>query len=361
MVQMADVKNYVGIDVGKRRLELVRLNIDGTLQRHQTGTTYKDLNGLMTWLKPDDMVVLEAGNLSFMIAKRIREEQGIPVAVLNPGDIATIYQSLKKTDREDALKLARLAQRHPIEELPTVQIPTEEEERWRRLCSEQAFWSRESTKGKNRLHSLFTSAGMTQITKKDIWSIKKREQAVSLLPNHYQAEAGRIMQHLDMIQENLDAIDVETRAILKEYREYSALIMSMPGIGPVTALVLLAYVGMCDRFSHAKQLGYYAGIVPRVDISGDSVRYGRILSRGCGALRRVIIQCANSLVRSECSGELGLFYERLRSRIGHKKAIVAVARKMLEVLYVMIKNGQKYRYASDDFMDKKLKLYGLAA
>lgn len=361
MVNMADVKNYVGIDVGKRRLELVRLREEGTLQRHQTGTTRKELSSLTAWLKPDDMVVMEAGNLSFMIAKKISEERGIPVVVLNPGDVATIYQSLKKTDREDALKLARLAQRHPVDELPTVRIPSEKEEYWRRLCSEQAYWSREATKSKNRLHSLFASAGMTDITKKDIGSEKKRERAVSMLSAPYRAEGLRIMRHLEIVQENLLAIDKATKAVLKDNREYSALILSMPGIGPVTALVLLAYIGRCDRFSHGKQLGYYAGIVPRVDISGDSVRYGRILSRGCGALRRVIIQCANALVRSECSGELGLFYERLRNRIGHKKAIVAVARKMLEVLFVMIKNGAKYRYSSDAFIDKKLKLYGLAA
>ena len=361
MGNRVEVKNYVGIDVGKRRLELVRIREDGTLQRHQTGTTRKELSGLMGWLRSDDIVVLEAGNLSFMIGKRIREERGIPVVVLNPGDVATIYQSLKKTDREDALKLARLAQRHPLEELPTVQIPSDKEEEWRRLCSEQAYWSREETKSKNRLHSLFASAGMTDITKKDMWSIKKRELAVGMLPASYSVEGRRLMQHLEIVQENLDAIKEETKAVLRERREYSALVMTMPGIGPVTALVLLAYIGTCDRFSHGKQLGYYAGIVPRIDISGDSVRYGRILSRGCGALRRVIIQCANSLVRSECSGELGLFYERLRSRIGHKKAIVAVARKMLEVLYVMIKSGEKYRSANDEFIDKKLKLYGLMA
>jgi len=361
MENAGNVNNYVGIDVGKRRLEIVRITKEGELQRHQTGTTRKELGSLLAWLKPDDRVVLEAGNLSFMIAKRIRDERRLPVLVLNPGDVATIYKSLKKTDREDALKLARLVQRHPVEELPSVRIPSEEEEGWRRLCSEQAYWSREATKGKNRLHSLFASAGLTHITKKDLASRKNRERVMSILPVHYQAEAKRIVTHLGVIETHLSAIDNDIKAILKEHREYSTVVMSLPGIGPVTTLVLLAYLGICERFSHGKQLGYYAGMVPRVDISGDSVRYGRIISRGCGQLRRVMIQCANALVRSHCSGELGLFYERLRCRIGHKKAVVALARKMLEVLFVMIKTGKMYRYATDEFINKKLKLYGLAA
>lgn len=355
------VNNYVGIDVGKRKLEVVRIKRDGTLQRHQTGTNQKSLNGLLKWLYADDMVVLEAGNLSFMIAKRIRDEKRVHVVVLNPGDVATIYQSLKKTDREDALKLARLAQRHPVEELPTVRIPSDEEEAWRRLCSEQAYWSRELTKGKNRLHSVFVSAGYTHIKKRNLARAKNRNKAVDILPAQHKDAAVRITRHLDMMEENLRAIDKEIREVLNGQSGYVTFVMSMPGIGPIAALTLLAYIGKCERFSHGKQLGYYAGMVPRVDISGDTVRYGRILSRGCGPLRRIIIQCANSLVRAKDSGEIGVFYMRLMERKGHNKAIVAVARKMLEVLYAMITSGELYRYTSAESVGKKLKRYGIAA
>jgi transposase len=361
MENIQNVKNYVGIDVGKRRLEVVRILSDGTLQRYQTGTTRNSINTLLGWLCGDDMVVLEAGNLSFMIAKRIRDERKLPVVVLNPGDVAMVYKSLKKTDREDALKLARLAQRNPLDELPSVCIPSDKEEMWRRLCSEQAYWSRQATKGKNRLHSLFVSAGLTHLTTKDMDSKKNRDRVVGLLPQHCNAEAIRITRQLDLVEENLSAIIAEIREVLKEKGGYAHMVMSMPGIGPIGALTLLAYVGDCERFSHGKQLGYYVGMVPRVDISGDTVRYGRIITRGCGPLRRIIIQCANSLVRAKDSGDLGVFYRKLKERKGHNKAIVAVARKMLEVLYAMITSGELYRYTSADTIEKKLKRYGIAA
>ncbi len=361
MMNPVNVNNYVGIDVGKRSLEIVRIVQDGSIQRHKTGTTGKELDNLVKWLKTDDMAVLEAGNLSFRIAKKIMSEKGIPVVVLNPGDVATIYKSLKKTDREDALKLARLAQRNPLEELPSVQIPSEAEENWRRLCSEQTFWAREVSKVKNRLHSLFVSAGLTHIKKNDIGRKKNRARIVGLLPEDYSTEAMRIMRQLEMIEENLCSVLNEIITVLNEQHSYSNLVMSMPGIGPVAAITLLAYVGRCERFSRGKQLAYYAGMVPRVDVSGDMVRYGRILSRGCGALRRIIIECANSLVRSKHSGELGAFYRRLRKRKGHKKAIVAVGRKMLEVLFVIIKSGELYRYSNSEFIEKKLHHYGIAA
>ncbi|OOB92485.1 IS110 family transposase, partial [Leptospira interrogans serovar Hardjo] len=76
---------YVGIDCGKKTLEVIRIG-------------------------ENDVVGLEAGSQSFRIAKSILNK-GIQVIVLNPGDLATIYQSLKNTDKEDSLKIERLIQR----------------------------------------------------------------------------------------------------------------------------------------------------------------------------------------------------------------------------------------------------------
>ncbi|EQA81365.1 transposase [Leptospira alstonii serovar Pingchang str. 80-412] len=118
---------YVGIDCGKKSLEVVRINSENSLERRQFSTTESGISSLLKWLTLNDIVGLEAGSQSFRIAKSILNK-GIQVIVLNrrlssflnPGDLATIYQSLKKTNKEDSLKIARLIQRYPIEELPVV-------------------------------------------------------------------------------------------------------------------------------------------------------------------------------------------------------------------------------------------------
>ncbi|WP_448628921.1 transposase, partial [Leptospira interrogans] len=220
------------------------------------------------------------GSQSFRIAKSILNK-GVQVIVLNPGNLATIYQSLKKTDKEDSLKIARLIQRHPIEELPTVPIPNDEEEDNRRLCSEHENWTKQLTQGKNRLHSLFTQADYF-------------------------------------------------------FGDQSKLNISLP-MGRS-----ISYMGDCKRFSSAKQAAYYAGLVPRVDISGDTVRYGRIINRGCHSIRRVIVQAAWSLVRCQHGGKVKEFYQRLYLKKGAKKSIIATSRKMIEVLYVMIRTGKLF-------------------
>ncbi|EMO38919.1 transposase [Leptospira noguchii serovar Autumnalis str. ZUN142] len=107
----------------KKTLEVIRIGDNSLHQRQQFSTTEIGISKLINWLNPNDVVGLEAGSQSFRIAKSILNK-GIQVIVLNPGDLATIYQSLKKTDKEDSLKIARLIQRFPIEELPVVPIPT---------------------------------------------------------------------------------------------------------------------------------------------------------------------------------------------------------------------------------------------
>ncbi|EKN98771.1 transposase, IS116/IS110/IS902 family [Leptospira interrogans serovar Pomona str. Pomona] len=70
-------------------------------------------------------------------------------------------------------------------------------------------------------------------------------------------------------------------------------------------------MGNCKRFSSAKQAAYYVGLVPRVDTSGDSAYYGRIVNRGCHSIRRVIVQAAWSLVHCQYGGKIKEFYQRL--------------------------------------------------
>jgi len=151
----AEEKNYVGVDAGKRILDIVRIKSDETLERSQFKTDPKGRAKFYEWVKKKDVVGIEAGCLSFLIAKELKEK-GIEVIVLNPGDLANIYNSLKKTDKEDCLKIARLIKRNPRNELPEVRLPDEYEEKARSLVSEQEYWVTSKTRAMNRLHSQIT-------------------------------------------------------------------------------------------------------------------------------------------------------------------------------------------------------------
>ncbi|EMO39212.1 hypothetical protein LEP1GSC186_0031 [Leptospira noguchii serovar Autumnalis str. ZUN142] len=103
---------------------------------------------------------------------------------------------------------------------------SDEEEDNRRLCSEQENWTRQLTQSKNRLHSLFTQAGLTHITKKHLRTKANRETSVALLPSRYQKEAERILKVL--VEQNLKLIEEEIKEALKKNQTYTQTILSMP-------------------------------------------------------------------------------------------------------------------------------------
>ncbi|AKH77762.1 hypothetical protein BRAT_12340 [Leptospira interrogans serovar Bratislava] len=279
---------------------------------------------------------------------------------------------MKKTDKEDSLKIARLIQRHPIEELPTVPIPNDEEEDNRRLCTEQENWTRQLTQSKNRLHSLFTQAGLTHITKKYLRTKANREISVALLPSRYQKGSRKNIKSFRFSRtksktrrkrnsrssQKKQSLCSDDHVYAWNWNDYffgdqSKLNISLP-MGRS-----ISYMGDCKRFSSAKQAAYYAGLVPRVDISGDTVRYGRIINRGCHSIRRVIVQAAWSLVRCQHGGKVKEFYQRLYLKKGAKKSIIATSRKMIEVLYVMIRTGKLFDSMPENILNRKLTQYGL--
>jgi len=356
-----ETRKKVGLDIAKRSLKLVRYN--DSEQNHEwldTRTTETGIRKMLNWLKENDTVVMEAGNMSFRLAKRIKKSKGCEVIVLNPGDIQLIYKSLKKTDAEDALKLARIAYRNPREELPEVNIPSDEEEVLRALSTEQEYWTKLATMNKNRLHGLFHQSGLTTITKSQLKSSRNRKRILELLKNSTSYEpAERLVRSLENFDIELRSVNEQIKNKLRN-NDQTRLLMSMPGIGPITVLAILGYLGNFSRFSHAKQVSHYSGFVPRIDQSGDSSYYGPIIKRGCKPIKRALVQGAWALVKSPHGGELRDFYERLCNRGKNKRvAIIATSRKMLTTLYGMMKTGNIFSSMPEEMLNKKLKYYGL--
>ena len=123
-------------------------------------------------------------------------------------------------------------------------------------------------------------------------------------------------------------------------------LMTVPGIGPLTAATLYAWVGDVRRFPHAKQLAAYAGLVPSVRQSGSAVQHGRITKQGAPVLRATLVQAAHVLLsrgrRAEATPlqAIGL---RIRGTRGRRKiAVVAVARHLLRIAYYLLRDGTRY-------------------
>ena len=343
---------FIGIDLGKRSMEVHFID---SQDRHSTWSCQTDVSGrlrLLSKLKSTDTIAMEACPLAFILYSMIKESLGAKVLVLNPLGLAMIYKSTKKTDREDAAKLAWVIQRLPEQELPVVTVPTKEEQNLRYLVAEQVELTQNRTREINRLHALFTQDGITTITKKNLVNSKSREVQYPLLSASLKERALRYEKIICVLEENLE--DVEAQ-IIKEVsgHERTPFLLSIPGVGPNLIAAYLGYLGTGERFT-ADTITAYAGLVPRIECSGDSNRYGPITKRGCPILRRAIVQAAWALVRAKNGGCLQEKYFALKTRKGYSKALVATARKLLKTMWIV--STRKAMYLNYDPAKYRAKL-----
>jgi hypothetical protein len=164
---------YAGIDLGKRTWEMAIITRSGKFKVNRQGDAEPEekvarFSGpamaegrlkLYEKLEAGDKAALEAGNMAFIMAKEMEKIAGCQERVLNPHNLAVIYATDKKTDKEDALKLAHLATDRPDSRLPTVAVPGDEEMERRKLVSSYRREQKARTQGINRLHAAFVHAG----------------------------------------------------------------------------------------------------------------------------------------------------------------------------------------------------------
>ena len=355
-------KSYVGIDVGKKSLEVVRyiktIN-KPDISRFKCKNTAQGRSMLINWLIKTDIVALETGNTGFLIAKLILKSKKVQdVFVLNAGRLKMIYQSLKKTDKEDSLKIARLISGYSKKELPIVNIPSDDEEELRSIVSAQEYYKNRHNQIINRMHSLFHNNGITDIKKSDLKNVDGREILANRLKKfNYYFYIG-LIKELEVYENNMRFIAEDVKQALKKNIEITKKLFSIPGFGPKTAMAFLAYIGNGDRFYKAKQVAYYSGLTPRIDMSGQITRYGRIV-KGCHQIKRVIIQAAWASLRSKENHSLKKkYYELIKSK-SKSKAIVAIARKMVELAWTLLKKNEIFSYCDEIMLNKKLKFYKL--
>ncbi|GHV17356.1 IS110 family transposase [Spirochaetia bacterium] len=352
----SEERRYVGIDLGKRTWVMMMVKRTGKLVKNARGeeepeeklgkcqgkTTAEGRAKLYQKLKSGDKVALEAGNLAFIMAKELEQAVGCEIRVLNPSHLAIIYATDKKTDPEDALKLAHLLTDRPDSRLPIVPVPSDEEMARRKVLASYAREQRVRNQGINRLHALFVHQGITTVVRKDLATKGNREATVGQLTGLEREEAEHLMACLSHYEARIAALE-KRMAEQAEGDEQIERLQTVPGVGPKVSFAFSAYV-QAERFANAAQVSNYLGLVPRVSMSGTIVRYGRITKRGNGYLRALLVQAAWAVTWSRNGGALRERYEYMTGvkGIGKKKAIVAIARRLAVVMYTLLKNGTEY-------------------
>jgi len=340
------MKHYIGCDAHKHYSIFVSMDESGHArapQRVQHERT--EFQDFLRRLPPGSPIALETSGHWYWMVDAMEQAGHQPILV-HARKAKLLMGMVNKTDKLDAKGLATLLRNGTV---PAVWIPPatlRDQREWPRL---RMTFVRIRTALKNRLHAAFAKYGMALTDVSDVFGAKGRqvlEQRLPELPPETRRAVREELALLEALQDQIDDLEVRIREVVRQTPEM-VLLQTLPGVGPILAIVIALELGSIERFPNAEHFASYSGTVPRVQESGGHRRYsGAVRSDVNRYLKWAFIEAANCVVLNQAHWEgrhVVQLYQRLRRHTGHAKAVVAVARHLAEATYWMLKKQEPYR------------------
>ncbi len=321
---------YIGVDLHSTQITVCYLKAEAEfeIRKYQLIEMEKFVNTLEAG---DEIAVEATGNTRWFaeqVASIVRR-----VVLVNPRQFEVVKNSCKKTDKNDALNLARFLK---ADLLPEVRAKREEAERVQSLVNTRTKLVRLKTSLINKIHALYVANGR-KLKKASLASEKGLEK---VLLSEWSAieriELEIIIEQIRSLKVSIKKLDTAIAAESGKLNGFASLV-SMSGIGSLSAGILLAVIGNIQDFATADKLASYFGIVPRVSNSNETVNHGRITKRGNRTGRTTLVQCSLSAIKK--NEYLKKYYDGVKARRGHGKAKIALARKYLGIIYNTLSNN----------------------
>lgn len=321
---------FVGLDVHKRSVVIGAVDAQQQILLRPFRLSWGEF---ATWqakhLQPTDAVVLEATTNAWHLYDQLVARVA-SVTIANPLLIKWISSASIKTDGHDTLKLARLLAAGLI---PAVWVPPEPVRQLRALVSHRRRLIRQRTQARQRLHSLLHRHNLAP-PEGELFAVAQREwwKHLSLEPLE-RLLVQQDLQLLDALEPLLEQVEHQLclESVEAPWAEQVPYLVQQTGIGVLTAMILVAAIGDITRFPHAPQLVGYAGLGARVHDSADTHRGGGITKQGRRDLRAAMVEAAWVAVIHNTHWKNR--FEHLCRHLSKEKAIVAIARQMLVVVW----------------------------
>jgi transposase len=323
-------KRYHGVDLHRNCFTVFTQNEEGkgSIKEWAIG----DLQIFAKTVRSIDEVAVEATGNVRLFCKALNSRR-CRVVVVNPHQFEVISRSVKKTDEHDAKVLAEFLSKGM---LPEVRMKDEIHARVASLAQTRDKLVKLRTSLKNKVNNLLAARGIL-IQKESLGSEKGLAKVLSSAVSDLDRMELEILvaeiRHLNESIKKLEILLSEQGPKLPGWKN----IKSIKGIGDIGGSILLSTIGNIEDFANEGKLSAYFGIVPRVSNSNATERSGRITKRGCKLGRTTLVQCA--LIASRYSPYLKNYYRRIADARGTGKAIIALARKFLGIIYRTLKNN----------------------
>lgn len=305
-------------EIGEHKL----MNGDGEAERFYRGLAVPALVGIEA-----------CGNAQWFID--LLERLGHEVWIGDAAQIRASYVRKQKTDRRDANHILKLL----VEKrFPRLWVPTVEQRDLRQLLIHRHKLVEIRTRVKNGLQHLAMNRGFQKHRR--LWSGKGRA-FLEVLPLEGWSNRRRadLLQLLDGLDGQLNELDQAVAEAARSDRQ-ARLLMTQPGVGPITALAFVLTIGDVSRFAHSGQVASYLGLIPREHSSGGKQRLGHISKQGNRFVRQMLIEA----VQTTCRLDEGFKKEYAHRCHSKPRAVakVAAARKLAVRLYWMLRTKTEY-------------------
>lgn len=329
--------NYCGLDMGKKSSHFCIVDEKREIQRE--GKISNTPNALKkAFGKFDRMrIVVEASTKSFWMADQL-EALGHEPIVVDPGRTKAIGAALIKHDKLDARVLATL---NAADVLAKVSRPSLKERLARTPVVIRDGMVQCRAKMMNTVRSVLDAEGIDIPSSSAAGFTSRVCTVLGVAPTEMAEGVLPMLEAIDALSDQIARCDQAIELAVKS-DPVALRLMTVPGVGPIVASYFAMAVRDPSRFKSGRQVGAYLGLVPSLYQSGTIHRRGRITKHGSRKARWALTVAANALLRTRGESKLRAWGLMLVKRLGRKKAIVAIARKLANVLWAMWKNKQDY-------------------
>jgi len=339
------MKYYSGLDVSLKTTFISVVDESGKVVKE--GEVETDVCSISSWLSKIGYVLenigIESGQLSISLCKGLRAN-GFNVTCVDARHMASALSArINKNDRNDGRGIAQMMRVNLYKE---VLIKSDE------MCELKILLgSRKQLVGMRKqvmgtIRGLLKIGGIKiSISKKKGGFIIEAREKIKAMDETSNISIEALLSTLESIEKSLAEINKKLVRISKA-NEDSQLLISAPGIGPVTALSYLSTIDDVSRFEDSEMVGAYMGLTPRQYASGEVDRHGGISKMGPSACRSLLYEAAIVLLTSsKKKSKLKAWGLRLAKKKGIKKAAVAVARKLAVIMHRMLVERAEFRYS----------------
>jgi len=293
----------------------------------------------------DYFTAYEASYCGYWIHYRLTE-LGINSIVINPADIPTTNKEhVQKEDKRDSRKIARCLRNG---DLMPIYIPCKKTIQDRTLIRTRYTLVKEMKRFKNRVKSLLLFYGINIPDEHNSYSGHWPKRLITWLEKlNFEEKTATyslniLIKQVKYLREMLLDVTRQIRELSKtiDYEQNINLLTSIPGIGLITAMLLVVELENVCRFKSLDQLCSYVGLIPSTNSSGDKEMIGEITSRGHSTLRSAIIESAWITAKNDPA--LLMTYSKLCKRMEPNKAIIRIAKKLLNRIRFVLKNNKVY-------------------